>query len=145
MRGWSWLSSTLNWRSDRQYAEAMTTPVTWSVMVNIIFSVLSLGDRVGWNSGLGRIILIWDRIQSMSRLASFCWTLPDQYSICGKTRGGSAMYFLTIFCNENLGVERHQRRVNPPPPTNRALYQTRRNVETTRDCIKQNNLTWHID
>ena len=45
---------------------------------------------------------------------------PHQYSICGKTRGGQKCIFdvfLTkpVGVNKNLGVERHQRGVTPPP------------------------------
>ena len=49
-----------------------------------------------------------------------------QYSICGKTRGVISNVFLTKPVNENLGVERHQRRgYLPLPPTNLVMPKPR--------------------
>ena len=50
----------------------------------------------------------------------------NQYSICGKTRGGSAMYFwLNQWGSWKLGGWEAPEGVKPPtPPTNRALKET---------------------
>ena len=63
-----------------------------------------------------------------------------QYSICGKIRGESAMYFwriLTIFLgvNTNLGVERYQRGLNPQPPGKLSTgYVEKPHIEKSSKC-----------